>query len=261
MNIHDQQEQEERAVFDEFANVCSALPLVPETARPGADPPDVLCDLTSGETLAFELVSCEDVTKDDAHPDGYSAIMPKRLKDAMEFKNVLDQAYSESLAKRRIVEPERSNFHSVRVNLEDGFPSKNRRQKVARRMIGLLNKKGPGVHTINDGVIRSIHCERDPENLQIEGPPTFHVRSGCGARPYVVERIIEKIVKSEGYKSDFAIHLLAWSTTACHAESVLWRDRLTNLLQSNGMGQFERIWVFGVCDQSIVFDSRANSAG
>jgi len=259
MNNREKQKHEEMAVFREFAKVCP-LPLVPKTARLGVDPPDVLCHLESGETLAFELVSCEDVTKDDAHPEGRSAIMPKRLNDAMEFENALVREYSEALAKGCIVQPERFRFHSVRVNLDDGFPSKNGRQRIARRVIGLLNKKGQGVHTIKDGIIRSIQCERDPENLQIKGPPRFYVPSGCGARPYVVERISEKIDRSEGYKSEFAIHLLAYSTTACHAESEMWRNDLVAILQAHGTGHFERIWVFGSHKQSIVFDSAANGA-
>lgn len=258
MNNLVQQQQEELAVFGEFVKVRShPLPLLPDTARPGADPPDILCELKSGKMLAFELVSCEDVTKDDVNPDGYSAIMPKRPNDVQELERALRKAWD----KTSIDQPERFKFHSVHVYFADGFPSKNGRQKAVQRVIELLNEKGPGCHTINDKVIRSIHCVRDFDNLQIEGPPTFHVPSGCGARPYVVERIIEKIDDSETYKSDFAIHLLAWSTTARHAESAMWKDDLKVRLRAYGMGQFERIWVFGSHEQSIVFDSRASSAG
>jgi hypothetical protein len=257
MNIPDQQEREDMAVFGEFAKMCP-LPLLSNTAQNRPKPePDILCDIESGEKLAFELGQCEDVTKDDAHPDAYSAILPKRLKDAMEFKNTLDRAYSEALAKGRIVEPERFKFHSVRVNLEAGFPSKNGRQKIARRVIELLNEKGQRRYTIKD-VVRSIQCEQYSVPSPIEGP-IFYVGSPCGARPYVVELIKDKLAKK--YESNHRIHLLAWSTTACHAESEVWRDRLANFLKSNGMGQFERIWVFGSHEQSIVFDSAASSAG
>jgi hypothetical protein len=258
LSNHGKQEEEELTVFGEFAKVCP-LPLLLNTAQNRPTPePDILCDIESGEKLAFELGQCEDVTKDDANPDKYVAGMPKKLKDKMELEKALRQAYREALAAGRIDRPERFKFHSVTVYFEDRMSCTNRK-RVVHRVIKLLNQHGPGRHPIKNGVVRSIHCERDPANLQTEGPPTFHVPSGCGARPSVVERIEEKLTKK--YGSNHKIHLLAWSTTACQAESVVWKDRLVNLLQSNGMGQFERIWVFGWHEKSIVFDSAASSAG
>ena len=256
MSSQDQQAFEELAIFCEFAKVCT-LPLNANTAQKRHPPePDILCQLGSGETMAFELVSCEDVTRDDSRRDKCSTILPKRLKEKMEFENALDRAYRDAVASGSIDQPDRFKFHSVDVYFQAGFPSKNSRNKVAAQVIDVLNQNGSGRHLVKDGVIWSIQCEPYPNPSPIEGP-CFHVPSGCGARPYIIERIKEKLTKK--YASNHEIHLLAWSTTATRTEfEGLGKDKeLANLLQSKGIGPFDRIWVFGYGERSIVFDSKA----
>ncbi len=250
MNHTDRQKFEELTVFGEFVRVCP-LPLVPETARSGPNPPDVLCDLESGEALAFEMVSAEDVTRDDAHPEPVP--WTKKLNDSMELRNALCREYQQAVAAERVSQPERFRFHSVVVFFYDQTTCKIRKTAVPR-VIEYLNQHGPGSHMIKDGEVRSIHCEPYPIASPLEGP-NFSAHSGCGARPYIVEGIKKKLTKT--YESSHKLQLLAWSSTATVSEfDGLRKDsELVEWLQSNGMDPFDRIWVFGYGEKSIVFDS------
>src|SRR5262245_20259508 len=59
---------EEMFVFREFAKACP-LPLLIDTAESRNPPePDILCDLSTGGKVAFELVEADDVTSNKAKP-------------------------------------------------------------------------------------------------------------------------------------------------------------------------------------------------
>lgn len=255
MSDRHQEEQQELMVFAEFAKVCP-LRLLPDSAQKRQPPePDILCDLELSEMLAFELVSAEDVTREDAHPE--SVPWTKKLNDSMKLQNSLYREYREALAAGHINQPERFKFHTFYVEFE-GDANCRQRMRAMPRVIELLNQHDPESNSITEWPIRSIWCRPWPQlNGLDEGPdgPSFYVGSPCGARPYITERIKEKLTKN--YDSKNKIHLLAWSTTATASEFYgLGRDKqLANLLQSNGMGQFDRIWVFGLHEKSIVFDS------
>ena len=162
MNHAEQQHREELNVFERFAHACP-LPLLVDTAANRPEPePDVLCDLTTGEKVAFELGQAEDVTA---------------------YKNAKGETYVASVQK-----------------------------------------------------------------LDSDGGSTF-----ATVAPAVVDRVANKLTKE--YRTDHPIHLVVWSMTASVAEVDFWREEFAGLIQSKGMRPFERIWVFGYGESTIVFDS------
>jgi hypothetical protein len=241
----------ERIVFREFANVCP-LPLLPATARTGDDPPDVLCDLQSGETLAFELVSIEDQINDRSVLEKPVAIT-KTFNDEQKLRIALSEAYDEAVSTGRVDRPERFACHSIRVDFLEAASFAKRRKDV-RRVIDLLNQHGPGRHIINDKSIRSISCEvcyvasRDRPTFFV-GSSYWHVGNST------VAGIQAKVNEIGKHKFACKTHLLAYSLTASAAESEFWRSKLVNLIQLKG--PFKRIWVFAYCEKSILFDSGA----
>ena len=75
----------------------------------------------------------------------------------------------------------------------------------------------------------------------------------CHVAPAVAAGVRAKL-RTE-YASSCPIHLLAWSCTASIAESEMWKQDVAAVLRSNGWGPFDRIWVFGIGESTIVWDS------
>ena len=76
------------------------------------------------------------------------------------------------------------------------------------------------------------------------------------AQPYYC-RTNRRETRQELRIVEHKIHLLAWSTTVTLSEfEGLGKGKeLAKLLHSKGKGPFDRIWVFGYGEKSIIFDS------
>jgi hypothetical protein len=238
-------EQKDQAVFREFADVCPLLDqgYTAENRKPRE--PDILCTLRTGEKLAFELVSVDDVIDDVGNS------VAKIDSEYQRLTTAIASEYKAALADKRISDSERFNFHTVRVSFQDQATF-GQRQKAISRVIELLDERGPGMHVVNEGVIRSVRCEPYAE-CSYTGPMFAAGSTFCAVANSTVANIKTKILEKT-YKTEHPIHLLAWSDTASIAELPFWQDDLETLLR-DGTGQFDRIWVYGRGEKSIVFDS------
>lgn len=234
MNISEAQKHEEKLVFGEFAKVCS-LTLKLETAESRPEPePDILCELQTGEKLAFELTSADDPGE------------RKKMNDAHLLRKQHRRAYDEAVDKESIREPNRFVGHTVTVIYREKSTTKKKLAEIPR-VIELLDVHGPGNHIIRDGSILSINC--NPMPVQTNIGPEFHFSTACNVGDYTVERITKKLRKR--YNTDHPIHLLVWSNTGGLPE--LWEEELRRVI--SGVCPFERVWVFVRCESSIVFVS------
>jgi hypothetical protein len=257
MGDHAQKKLDELAVFRHFAAVCPLLGNSLNTVeQPHSDPPDIVCELRSGETLAFELVSCEDEIGKDKTGNGIA--WTQGINDQLKLKQLLRDEYRSALEGGRVDQPER--FQSSTVHVEFESSSMCQRRSAVPRVIELLNQLGPGKHfTPSESPIQLIWCMPWEKKIASCAVPSFSVGSSSfHVGNCTVERIQSKIKDSADYKFNGTMHLLAWSSTACHAESEFWRNDLLNVLQS-GTGKFHRIWVFGIVEKSIVFDSQSSA--
>ncbi len=73
----------------------------------------------------------------------------------------------------------------------------------------------------------------------------------------VARRVEQKIIASAKYNCRYSMHLLAWSSTITTDKlATAGQDQeLIDYIQSDGMGRFDRIWVFGRSETCIAFDS------
>jgi hypothetical protein len=245
LNNQDRQVRVELTVFREFAKLCP-LPLDSGTARPGPDPPDILCELESGETLAFELVSCEDEVE-------IGVSCTKKQIDAGVLNRGLEDEFKKAVKESRIERPERFKHHSIWVDFSDDATLKKRKNAMPR-VCELLNQLGPGCHAVNEPPIQSIRCIAFQNKGSYAGPE-FCVSTFCCVGVCIVEHIKAKLDKK--YSSDRKLHLIAWSITASAKEfrGFEHHKKLVEMLKERGMDPFDHIWVFGVSEKSIIFDS------
>jgi hypothetical protein len=239
----------EMFVFREFAKACP-LPLLIDTAENRTPPePDILCDLSTGGKVAFEMVEADDVTSNKAKP-GESVAVTKYFNDSMKLKAAIEEAYKAAIADGRLNNPQRFEHHFVRVHFRDAASV---RQSIAAipDVIAFLETHGTSRQTIKHKTIRSIECRTFPDRGPYRGPLISANTSAFNVGLSVVDRIKGKLGKS--YTTPHPIHLLVWSGSSIVAEADFWREDALALLKA-GMGQFARLWVFGRCEPSIVFD-------
>jgi hypothetical protein len=244
---------EEMFVFREFAKAC-LLPLQIDSASSRNPPePDILCDLSTGEKLAFEMVEADDVTTNRAKP-GESIAVTKYVKDSIKLESAIRDSYGTAVADGRLTNPQRFEHHFVRVHFQDSASVK---QSIAAipDVIAFLETHRTDSQTIKHKAIRSIRCVPFPDRGPYRGPLISVNQSTFNVGLSVVDRIKSKLGKS--YVTSYPIHLLVWSSSSIAAEVDFWRDDALALLRSEGMGQFAHLWVFGRSEPSVVFDLAA----
>lgn len=241
---------EEMFVFREFANACP-LPLRMDSAESRKPPePDILCELATGDNVAFELVEADDVTTNKARP-GENVAVTKYAKDSSKLKAAIQSAYAAAIAGGRLTNPERFEYHFVRTRFQDSASVKQSIQAIPE-VIAFLENHGTSRQTIKHKAIRSIHCDPFRERGPYKGPLFSANTSTFNVGLSVVARIKGKLGKS--YTTQHPIHLLVWSNSSLVAEAEFWRDDALALLDTEGKGQFARVWVFGRGEPSIVLD-------
>jgi hypothetical protein len=244
----DEKEQAELKVFLEFAAICP-LPLVLQSARNCKPPePDIVCDLTDGGQVAFELVEADDETDDKARP-GQRTVVMKYAKESFQLGKAVQNAYYEAMAGGRLPNGEQFKHHFLRIDFVDAASV---RQSLAAipDLIDLLRGNGTTRKRIEHPVIRSIDCVPFPQRNSYEGPLISVNRSSFNVSTSVVDRITSKLAKS--YTTAHPTHLVVWSNSAFAAEADFWRDEAMQVLEA-GMGPFTQVWVFGRNEPSIVF--------
>jgi hypothetical protein len=241
----------EMEVFKRFVAVCP-LPLLPDTATNRPEPePDIRCSLKDGTALAFELGECADVTAQGTKGNVVAVTAVENTD--WKLQRTIGEAYNVAVKEGRIVDAQRFDYHTIEVNFEEGA-SLHRCQKAIPRIIETLSKHGPGEYLVGSD---SIRCTVWGTSGSYKGPEFYCNGTGLHVGVYVVERIKSKLEKS--YTTDAPIHLLSWSQTASAEElAMLGKDReLADFLKTNSMGPFARVWVFGLGENAIAFDSAA----
>lgn len=243
------QQEEERTVFGEFAAICP-LRLRPETATSGKPPcPDILCELETGERLAFELVSCADTT---VHTKNIA--VTKTETDERKLECALMEQYTTAMCKGQVSNPEQFHYQTIKVQFTEGSSFKQCREAIPQ-VIGVLCEDGSLDQKIDLKRIESIQCRSWKRQGGPYAGPMFDVGSALQVETCVVEQVKKKFAKK--YDSTYPIHLVAWSDTASAEELEMLgiNTALVELFRSDGKGPFERIWVLGRSRSSIAFDS------
>lgn len=246
-----QKQRLEMEVFKRFVAACP-LPLLPDTATNRAEPePDIRCSVKDGTALAFELGECADVTAQGT--TGNVVAVTAVENTDWKLQRTIGEAYKAAVTEGRFVGAQRFDYHTIEVNFEDGA-SLHKCRKAIPGVIETLSKHGPGEYFVGAD---SIRCAAWGTSGAYKGPIFYCNGTGIHVGVYVVERIKTKLEKS--YKTDAPIHLLSWSQTASTEElAMLGKDReLADFLKTNGMGPFARVWVFGLGENAIAFDSAA----
>jgi hypothetical protein len=244
-------QQGEMMVFREFAAACPLPLLIGDAENREPPEPDILCPVEAGEKLAFELVEAADVTTDKANP-GQEVAVTKYERDSVALRSAIEKAYKHAVAEGTIANPARFEYYYVYVDFKDSA-TKNQRMKSIPEVIVLLNQLGPGDHSIERKAIRCIRCEPFPGRGPYKGPMFSANTSDFCVGVSIVDRIRDKL-RDKDYKTVHPIHLLVWSDTACPKEVVFWQDELLALIESEGMGPFAHLWIFGRADSTVVFD-------
>lgn len=217
--------------------------------------PDILCDLSTGAKLAFELVEADDVTTNKAKP-GENVAVTKYVLDSIKLKAALQDAYAAAITDGRLTNPQQFEYHFVRVHFHESASVK-RSLSAMSDVIAFLETHGTNRQSIIHKAIRSIRCDAFSDRGAYKGPLISVNTSSFNVGLSVVDRINNKLGKR--YTSPHPIHLLVRSNSSIVSEVHFWRDKAMSLLRSAGMGQFVHLWVFGRGEPSVVFELASES--
>ncbi|MBX3424517.1 MAG: hypothetical protein KF688_02450 [Pirellulales bacterium] len=248
MNDRIRKEEVELNAFREFAAACP-LNLKVDTAENRKPPePDIRCDTIGDGTIAFELVEADDETDDKAKPGksiAYNSVVMKNHTLAC----AIERAFVQGVKDGEICNPERFFYHSITIRFKDTATKKTCSRAISD-ILSTLNQHGTGSHSLKKSQVVSILCEPFPTQGAYKGP-MFHVNSNyCPVGIAVVPRIRDKIKKT--YETTLPIHLVVW--TYSHAAGIvgLWQKEFSNLIDSEGSGPFECIWVFSRNSNEVI---------
>ena len=216
--------ENELSVFRKFVRACS-LSIIPESIENRFPPePDILCKLTDGCTLAFELVEIID-----------SSLM-KRFADKIELESDLKQAYYASPI---------NGFDDADVTIVFTHHSSAQQRKSAIEPIFEALASLPGNHNgrvplkekkLSKTVYFVIVSRGSPDG------PHFGV-SDAGSVSDPTEQTIRRKLEKR-YKTTSPLELLAY----CHLHHSNFRTglapRLSAIEHEIQQSQFRRVWVF-----------------
>jgi hypothetical protein len=236
--MSEKQEQEELAVFLQFATVCPRhIDTRSIQARPSPEP-DILCNV-DGALCAFELVELVDQAQ------------RRRVRRQIEMQSTLLDACDALPESVRVELIRRAGNTSIFVDVVDAA-SKPARQKAVSRIVESLcaiepDFAGPLVsEPWWSGIIDKIVVTR----LKLIGP-VFSVKSAGYISEHVLSPIHAKLAKA--YQSEAPIELLAYFRHSTPPPS-FWAYPLEELLRNKSANaKFRRIWVFDHTNRRIEF--------
>jgi hypothetical protein len=232
------QQQEEREVFDRFAQVC-CRDIDVQTIEVRSPPePDILCRVM-GERCAYEMV--ELVDSDAVRRQRRQVDMQSRLLDACESLGPRERAELDRCAGNASISLRFAEHASARA-----------RELVVPLIVDLLCRIHPDFSgEVSppprwNGVIESMRISRPG----IVGPG-FSVAAAGFLRNPMISRIQAKFGKT--YQSEAPIELLAYHHfRRPPIPPQFWLEPLTLFLRSHlAQSPFRRVWVFDYHDQRI----------
>lgn len=238
-------DQVERRVFAKFAEVCP-IQIRSESIRSRAEPePDILCTINSGETIAFEMVRCDDkggprtisrgMSLETAFRDFLSTFTRREeLLLHLEGSDILPY-YQDGVTERQITE----SFHLLCEFLLASDVTKRD-----------LNPFHPTPHPKLQKLVRSISL-----GLPRPKEPTLHYYPANWIPPAedLILNALEK-KRQKQYHSESPVELLVWfGITPEFVQEQTW-ERLQNeappVLEEVG---FRRLWVYSWVNQQILW--------
>jgi hypothetical protein len=232
------QQQEEREVFDRFAQVCCSDIDVQTIEVRSPPEPDILCRVM-GERCAYEMV--ELVDSDAVRRQRRQVDMQSRLLDACESLRPSERAELDRCAGNA----------SISLRFAE-HASAHARDLVVPRIVDLLCRIDPDFSgevsppSWWNGVIEGMRISRHG----IVGPG-FSVAAAGFLRNSMISRIQTKFEKT--YQSDASIELLAYHHyRRPPIPPQFWLEPVTIFLSSHlAQSVFRRVWVFDYHDRRI----------
>ncbi|MBX2851558.1 MAG: hypothetical protein KTR15_07430 [Phycisphaeraceae bacterium] len=243
INNTELQDRIELQVFIEFASQCP-LPLLPGKVEKRSPPePDLLVPLSTGSSIAFELVSANDAAGE------------RRFRDSFAINDALLKAYRKAVDSGSIAPPHDWGGLSVLIVMDEQA-SRMSKINAAQRAIEILSDMGATLqrlHFSDKYPIKKIVISKNPCADWEQQKPSITVNSAGYVGVPLVPRIESKLDKAPKYQSSHPIHLLA------HARSTFipkWEEGLDALLETHpNTSCYEAVWVYDEADKSVVYAS------
>jgi hypothetical protein len=233
VKIRASQSEDELNAFRVFVEQ-SRLRVVSDSIEKRDPPePDILCRLDDGNHVAFELVEI-------CHP-----------KNAAFFGGVegraelIEKAYQSLPTEMKI----RFDGRFVNTPLSFQFRPEASRNQISVRIPGILRELVDQSSTKHDDWRFSADSRKVLLSVQtrgrvdIPGRPSFNIASSFAHEDVVVQSVMPKLSKT--YKTLHPIELVAYFVGLAWGLTSDWLKQLQDVLCSNGLGQFRRIWVLG----------------
>ena len=222
--------EEELQVFRHFVQVAR-LPVIPESIEKRYPPePDVHCRLSHGEQVAFELVEiCN----------------PVNARFAGSVKNIYGLAMS---AYRSLPPSVRKAFNHrfINVPLSFSFRPTASLSAIRNALPSLLTElvSAPDGDVGYDGLSATVRAVVLSVRRvgRVDNNDNVNFNIGTNFDPKVsLQAMAAKL--SRKYKSDSPMELLAYFGAHAWGHDTSHRDVLSQIIETNGLGPFRRIWM------------------
>jgi hypothetical protein len=233
-------ENEIRA-FRIFANAAN-LTIIPASIEKRRPPePDILCCLTNGSKVAFELVEIVD-PKNAAFlgtAPRLAALIEKAYQD---MPQILRQRFDTRFENSPLSFEFR--IGASRNLIEAGLPA-------IMAEIANQSSNDDREWVFSSPVTKLLISVRRRGRVDVSGRPSFNVAGEFAHTDLVIERVLAKISKT--FQTDYPIELLAYFGGLGWNMPINWIEPLRAALVFNGLGPFRRIWILGHSNIDFVF--------
>jgi hypothetical protein len=226
-NKENQKKKVQNQIFKEFTKKCPLKIASFESKEPPE--PDILCQLSNGSTLAFELT--EAVDNKIPHKD---SVIEKAEEFWQEYKN------------NRLPKNEKERFEhifsgcSLTLSLSDQAT-----KRMIKKAIPLIFEKYKNSCRSTLGLIKRVgsNLPEGCESIRIEprdAEPIFRCSSGSLISSSCIKALRDKFGKI--YKTNHSIHLLVYND---HHPFFLVQSEIKTYIEQNiDSSPFEKIWFF-----------------
>ena len=237
-----QQELAELATFRRFAEVCPLAIDVESIENRLPPEPDIMCRLSSGEEIAFELVEIID--------QEWARLTSGMFRDRKALRAAFDAASGEF----RAALDARLHNALVYVEFTNDATSSQRRGAVPAILhqltdlpIDFEGRWRPPAGTQLADVLRGFTISRGSF-----GGPEFDVSAASSIGEPTVDRIRTKYRRT--YATTRPIELLAFYELQPLAPKALWHRRLESFVEASwSTAPFRRVWLFDVGSRIITY--------
>lgn len=228
----DSQTEHELVVFRHFAEVAS-LPVLPESIRKCDPPaPDIVCELISGETRAFELVEVCNPTNARFASSGHSlGLTLDRTFEGLQPS--VRAAFKARFGPRPLCFYFRPDATMNRI--------RNLLPSLLSELIEMPEVDNAFQGFSADPSSRVVERVRYAGKLKDPDGPNFSIGGFFDPETDVLGTISAKLVQD--YVSDAPIDLLAHFGAFAWSKNTGYHTLLSELLSQRGLGPFSRIWV------------------